>query len=237
VYLLDDALVSITAPENLFFPFRQIYKLKRGTTIPIGIPVKRITNAEPALLTGIRLSVADQFMLFVGRLSPEKNISLLLQSLHQLSGEYTRLRLVICGEGRERTRLEDQARQLGISDKVHFIGYREDVYSIMKACDLLILPSLWEGMGNVLFEALAAGLPAVASKIPALEYWFEDQEIVSLFDPHSLDELTDCIRRELERPAGEKEHRREEAYQFVKELDIDVMVRKFTDFYTELRQR
>lgn len=234
--LLSDGLVSITAPENLFFPFRQIFQLKRGTTIPIGIPVKEIAAAEPIPLTDIRSSSGDQLLLFVGRLSPEKNIPLLIQGVGRLAGDYPGLKLLLCGEGPEREQLLDIALELGIAERVSFLGYREDIYPIMKACHLLVLPSFREGMGNVLFEALAAGLPAVASKIPALEYWFKDQEIVSLFDPHSLDELTDCIRRELERPAGEKEHRREEAQRLVDGLDIDVMVRKYTDFYHSLYQ-
>jgi len=237
VYLLGDALVSITPPDRLFFPFRQIYDIKNGCFIPNGFPVKRIVNAEPALPAGIQSDPDETLLLFVGRLSPEKNIPLLLQSMQRLSGEYRGLKLVLCGEGRSRDLLQKQVHDLAIDKRVYFLGYQEEVFPIMKACDLLVLPSFREGMGNVIFEALAAGLPVIASKIPALEYWFGDREIVSLFDPFSVDEISACIRKELQRPEDEKDQRREAGQRLVSGLDIAVMVRKYTDLYIRLLHR
>jgi glycosyltransferase involved in cell wall biosynthesis len=135
-----------------------------------------------------------------------------------------------------RDQLTNQVHNLAIEEQVSFLGYQEDVYSVMKACDLLVLPSFREGMALVIFEALGAGIPVVASRIPALESWFKDQEIVSLFDPYSLDEITACISRELQRPDAQKVQRRLAADRLVTGLDIDVMVGKYTDLYFDLLQ-
>ena len=237
VYLFSDRLISITAEVGLFFPFRQIFRLKKGSFIPIGIPVDRIARAEPGLPDGLQTDPDQKLLLFVGRLSPEKNIPLLLQAMQGLSRGNRDMKLLICGEGRERERLAKTACDLGLEDQVDFLGYREDIYSIMKACDLLVFPSLREGMGNVLFEALAAGLPAIASNIPSLAYWFGNQEIVSLFDPSSRDELSTCIRRELDRPEDQRAQRRDDGLRLVRGLDISEMVRKSTEFYLGLNNQ
>ena len=236
VHLLGDALVSITAGENLFFPYRQIYHLKKGSFIPIGIPAKALRGAQPALPENVTSQPDQTLLLYVGRLAPEKNIPLLLQAFQCLLGEYKGLRLLICGDGQDREKLLELTRNLGIGEGVTFLGYQEDVYPIMKACDLLVFPSFREGMGNVLFEALAAGLPAIASNIPSLAYWFKDREVVSLFDPYSLEELTACIREELQRSDDERNQRRQETDSLIAELDVDTMVRKYTDLYRNLVQ-
>jgi glycosyltransferase involved in cell wall biosynthesis len=73
--------------------------------------------------------------------------------------------LLLVGAGPERARLEQQAVRLGISPRVHFAGFRADVPEILAASDVLLLPSRWEGMPNVVLEAMAAGKPIVATDV------------------------------------------------------------------------
>ncbi len=234
VYMRCDALVSNVPSGSLFFPFQQFFQHKKGSFIPNGIPFNTISKADPALPDGFRSDPNDFVLLFVGRLSPEKNIPLLLEGLSRLSGEYNGLKLVICGRGRVEDLLKKKTRDLGIDDKVIFLGYQEDVYAIMKACDLLVLPSFREGMSNVLFEALAAGIPAIASRIPTHEYWFGDRLLVPLFAPGSVEEISRCIVQEMNRSNNERKERREEAQLFVSKIDIPGMVDRYTDFYHDL---
>jgi glycosyltransferase involved in cell wall biosynthesis len=74
--------------------------------------------------------------------------------------------LLVIGDGPLRQRLEKYARQVHVDDRVHFLGHRADVPRILPHCDLLWLASEYEGLPNVVMEAMAAGLPVVASDIP-----------------------------------------------------------------------
>ena len=99
----------------------------------------------------------------VGRLSEQKNFTLLLAALARLQTRSWCLLLV--GEGEQRQMLERHAAELGIGDRIRFLGRRSDVPLIMQASDLLVMSSAWEGFPYVIVEALASGLPIVATDV------------------------------------------------------------------------
>jgi glycosyltransferase involved in cell wall biosynthesis len=101
----------------------------------------------------------------VGRLVNQKNHRMTLQCLpHWLRAE-PRLRLLLLGDGPLRQSLEKEVLELGLSEVVHFAGRIDDVAEVLPACDLVLLPSLREGFSNALLEAMACGLPVVASDV------------------------------------------------------------------------
>jgi glycosyltransferase involved in cell wall biosynthesis len=97
----------------------------------------------------------------VGRLIPLKRVDGLLEALKELPD----LGLVVVGDGPERLRLERRARELGVSDRVYFAGQRskKEALGLMAACDLFVLNSVHEGLPHVVLEAMALGLPVVAT--------------------------------------------------------------------------
>jgi len=101
----------------------------------------------------------------VGRLVAVKNYALLLRAFASAGLAARRGRVVLAGEGAERAALEDLARSLGIRDRVHLLGHREDVHRLLPGFDVFVLPSISEGMSNTLLEAMAAGVPPVASNV------------------------------------------------------------------------
>jgi glycosyltransferase involved in cell wall biosynthesis len=96
--------------------------------------------------------------LALGRLHPNKGLDILLEALAGTREVY----LLIAGEGAERARLEALARRLGIDARVRFLGWREDVASLLAGADFLVCPSRHEPLGNVVIEAWAAARPVVA---------------------------------------------------------------------------
>lgn len=98
----------------------------------------------------------------VGRLEAPKGHAYLLQALARLPA---RVRAVIVGGGVLRERLEADAETLGVADRVVFTGFREDMLDLLQGFDVFALPSLWEGLGVVLLEAMAYGKPLVASAV------------------------------------------------------------------------
>jgi len=101
----------------------------------------------------------------VGRLEAVKAQADLVRAVAELSERLPDLHLLILGEGSERGALESLAREAGLATRVHLPGFREEVERVLPALDVFVLPSLSEGMPNALLQAMAAGLPAVASDV------------------------------------------------------------------------
>ncbi len=100
-------------------------------------------------------------VVFTGRLHPQKNLGRLLEAWRGVD----RASLVLVGDGEERGALESRARGLGLADRVHFAGRVDDPAGHLRAADVFALPSVAEGMSNSLLEAMATGLPCLASDI------------------------------------------------------------------------
>jgi glycosyltransferase involved in cell wall biosynthesis len=125
----------------------------------------------------------------IGRLAIAKGHHVLFQALSILREKGVRLRCYIVGDGAERNRLEREVRSSGLSDSVHFAGYREDLGSALDFVDLLCLPSLSEGLPNVVLEAVASRVPLVATsvgEIPSLLRDGQDALLVPPNDPAAL---------------------------------------------------
>src|SRR5205807_1014306 len=112
----------------------------------------------------------------VGRLSPEKGHRYLLRAVPSLLCRTPRLRILLLGKGGERRRLEDEATRLGVQDHVVFAGFKDDVRPWIQACDLLVNPSLSEGVPNVVLEAMALGIPVIVTRVGGVPDLVQDME-------------------------------------------------------------
>jgi len=101
-------------------------------------------------------------VIFAGRLVHQKGVDILVSAFSKV---LTRMdaRLIICGDGPDAPKLKRQARELNIEDKVEFLGYQANPLKFISRADLFVLPSRFEGFGNVLVEALACGTPIVSA--------------------------------------------------------------------------
>src|SRR3989344_3869295 len=107
----------------------------------------------------------EPMVLIVASVTPKKGHRYALEALSFLSPQERTLRLVIVGEGGMRTELEEYAHTLGLKEHILFLGNRTDIRELLSASDIFLLPSLWEGMPNVLLEAMAAGIPSIATNV------------------------------------------------------------------------
>lgn len=103
----------------------------------------------------------------VGRLSPQKGQDVAVRALAELAQPDAVLRLI--GEGPDREALEELAVQLGVADRIDWVGHTQDVASHLRAADVVIAPSRWEGLSLVLLEAMASGAAVVASDVAGVE--------------------------------------------------------------------
>jgi len=134
------------------------------TVIPTGIDLKSYDLKKRLDLRQKFGWGSDFVIISTGRLAPEKNWADLLQAICQVIREDSKVRLVLLGDGPDRSKLTLQTEKLGISEKVEFIGMvpYDDVANYLLASDLFAFTSLTETQGLVTLEALAAGLPVVA---------------------------------------------------------------------------
>jgi glycosyltransferase involved in cell wall biosynthesis len=102
------------------------------------------------------------------RLTEQKGITYALLAFADILPEYGDAYLVIAGDGELRPSLEKQVRDLGIMERVFFLGWRDDVPTLMAGLDVYLVPSLWEGFGLVLLEAMSRRLPIIASNVSAI---------------------------------------------------------------------
>jgi glycosyltransferase involved in cell wall biosynthesis len=165
----------------------------RVQVIPNGVDVARFCPDRPDPLVDETLR-----LLFVGRLEPYKGIEVLLEALGHLRGHAGRhLALDLVGDGSLRNRLPALARQLGLEGMVRFRGavppsQMPDVY---RHADVFVLPSIVEGMPNVVLEAMASGLPVVATRVPGCDELVEVGRTGFLVPPGDSHGLADRIGR------------------------------------------
>jgi glycosyltransferase involved in cell wall biosynthesis len=137
----------------------------RGRITVLHNGVREIHAAQPAvdaLRTALGLRASERVVVAVGRLSREKGQCHLIRAAAAWRGG---ARLVIVGDGPDRAALERLARDLGVGASVIFAGMTNNVAPYYALADVFVLPSLSEGSPNVLLEAMAAGLPVVATRV------------------------------------------------------------------------
>lgn len=114
-----------------------------------------------------RLNLPQDSFVFgtVGRLAPTKGQTYLIRAFEKVKEALPSVQLILIGDGRLRNQLKYQAVETSYTDCVHFLGHRDDVPELLRAMDVFVFPSLAEGMGKALLEAMAAGVPCVGTKV------------------------------------------------------------------------
>jgi glycosyltransferase involved in cell wall biosynthesis len=139
------------------------------SVISNGINADHYSNIQSDRNTILGTTSAKRWLLTIGRLESQKGLDWLLALAPALLQQCPQYDLVLVGDGSQRSRLQQQARQAGIADRLHFLGWRADIPQILNASDILLLPSRWEGMPNVLLEAMASSLPVVTRAVQGVE--------------------------------------------------------------------
>lgn len=192
-----DVLITINKED-----YHRIQKFKAGKIVyvpGVGIDLDKFAmpvTAEERQRFRRAMGVPDDAVLLcsVGELNKNKNHALVIRALSRLANK--NVHYCIAGEGEYRGLLTDLAKDLRVSDRVHLLGYRRDVPELYKASDVFCFPSLREGLPVSLMEAMASGMPCVASRIRGcVDLLDEDNEM--LFDPHSVTECANKIEHTI----------------------------------------
>ena len=152
--------------------------------------------APPGLRAQLGGSETRPLVLTPARLNAQKGHDTLLEAIAELPEAL----FLLAGDGPERERLEARAAELGVTERVRFLGRREDVPQLLAACDVFALPSLYEGSSLAVLEAMAAGIAIVSSAIGGTEELIEDGRGGLLVPPGDAAALAAALRRLLADP-------------------------------------
>ena len=180
------------------------------------------------------LPLGRRLVLCVGRLERQKGLDWLLRTAPQWLARLPDCDLVLAGKGPDQSRMQRLAQRLGIADRVCFAGWRNDVPEILAASELLVLPSRWEGMPNVVLEAMASRRPVLATKVEGVSELLgveDEAQTVNWGDSQGL--VAKLVRLLSDRPLalelGEKNRRRAE-----QEFSIDRVVAAYEALWSDL---
>lgn len=225
-----DILITINHEDYSLAKKRM--KAKRIEYVPgVGIDLENINNViiEKSLLRN-QIGVPDDSFLLVsvGELTHRKNHRIILDAMYQIDND--KIHYAIIGCGKLKDYLYKYARKYGICDRVHFLGYRNDVIEIYKASNLCCFPSIQEGLPVALMEAMACGLPCVASKIRGNIDLMKDANNGFLCDHTDISAFANAIKAlvdnfELCQSMGDFNLSNIEKY------DIKIILEKFYDIY------
>lgn len=142
---------------------------RKIVAIANGIDSADYENADKADLTQCDCADEKRKIIVIGRLHRQKGIDWLLQTTPHWLLQRPDCGLLIVGDGPERDTLMRAAAKLPCCDRIRFLGQRRDVPQLLAASDLLLLPSRWEGMPNVVMQAMASGLPVLAAEVEGID--------------------------------------------------------------------
>lgn len=151
------------------------------------------SRARQALLHACQLPDDALLVGIAARLVPQKGLAHALHAWPELLHAVPQAHLVIAGDGPLRAELESETDALNLRGRVHFLGWRHDVPHIMAGLDVFLLPSLWEGFGLVLLEAMAQRLPIVATQVSAIPEVVQHGETGLLIPPRDPSAIAEAL--------------------------------------------
>jgi glycosyltransferase involved in cell wall biosynthesis len=205
--------------------------------IPNFVDLRQYRRAELSekLQLRRRLKLPDGILvIYSGRFVQRKGIKYLLEAWVEVQREFPQARLLLLGDGQTHEDMKRYAERLGISKSVLFLGHVSNVQEYFCGADLFVLPSLQEGLPNALLEAMAVGLPVVATCIGGVEDVVENEKNGLLVPPADSRALAEAIKRLI----SDKDFAKELAhngYLTVKErFSLDRIVKEYVSLYERL---
>jgi glycosyltransferase involved in cell wall biosynthesis len=202
-------------------------------TIPNGVE-----PAAPAESRGLRaelkLPPEARIVATVGRLTEQKGLCYLIEAAAQVLKHRPDAHFLIVGQGPLEGALRRQAEQLGVAGNVHFLGWRKDAALIAAAADLFVLPSLWEGMPIALLEAMAAGVPVVATQVAGSSEIVESEKYGILVPPADAGALGREILGLLSNPERARQLGAAGRQRVLEAFSVEKMVRAHEELYLGL---
>ncbi len=179
----------------------------------------------------------DTLVLFVGRLVEHKNLPRLLQAFAQVVKQRPRTRLLLAGSGPLHDALAAQIGQLGLQDHALLLGEQSEVPALMEAADLVVLPSLREGLSNVVLEAMALGRAVLSTPVGGIPQAIDNGRHGVLVEPTDTDALARALLTLIDDPALRERLGRAAQHKVLEQYSPPAMVSAMLKEYSRVSQR
>jgi len=233
---ITDRMVALTEAEKNDHIALSVFRPEKIATIHSGVDVDRFMNVQVDIAEKrkeLGLNSKGLVVATVGWLLPIKGPMHLLKAMSNVWESHPETTLIFVGKGDLEKGLKEEARRMGVWDKVKFLGWRDDIPEIMETIDVFVLPSLNEGMGRVLVEAMAAGKPVVASRVGGILDLVNEGQNGFLAEPGDEKGLAIAIKKLLE----DKKMRDEmgkRGREIAQDFSVEKMIEKIDVLYESL---
>lgn len=227
-----DGLITINQED-----FQRAQKFHAGKTVLIpgvGIDLDKFQKKEPTrqeIRNKLSIPESKIILMSVGELTKRKNHMVMIEALARLK-EYDIL-YVICGDGPLKAQLRAKAEELGVRDRLKLLGFRKDIAELHKAADIFVFPSLQEGLPVALMEAMASGLPIVASKIRGNEDLISNNQGGYLVNPTDSEQVAKAIEKMIQNPK-KREKMEKRNLEIITKYGQETVLQKMDEFFDEI---
>jgi glycosyltransferase involved in cell wall biosynthesis len=222
-----DILTTLTKAEKEHCTELRLSNSANTIVVYNGIDLKAYAHSperRKSIRQQFEIDDSDLLLFSAGRLTTEKGHLYLVRSFKEIAEEFPHTKLIIAGDGREKDIMAKEASELIGNGRLMFPGFMQDIPGMLSAADIFVLPSLYEGFGLAALEAMAAGLPVIASDVGGLPELINAGKDGYLFNSTDTNDLSTKIRKllasaELRRELGERAKLRSEDFRLNKMLN------------------
>jgi glycosyltransferase involved in cell wall biosynthesis len=232
-------VVPVAVAEDVRTTIRQLYGYLDAPLIPNGIPTDEYApdpNRRRRWRQRHGLEPEAIVLTHVGRFAPPKNHALLIEAFAQVR-THTPLYLLLVGGGELEDAVRQQVVELGLQERVRFLGVRADVPAILNASDLFVLSSRWEGNPMSVMEAMAAGLPVVSTAVGGVPELVREGETGLLVPSGDAAALARALQALVDDPARREAMGKAARQHAITHFDIRHTVRQYEVLYERLLQK
>lgn len=229
---LCDKIVSVSKrTADFLIEDRKIHPDKIEI-IPYGVDLKKYSNGnDNKIRKKLNIKAKEKIIGMVGRLVTQKGHVYLIDAAEETVKKHPDVKFLIIGEGELRADLEKRVKNSNLENNFIFLGSRDDVPDLLKAIDIFTLPSLFEGLPNVILEAMASAKPIVATSVDGTKEAVKNGETGILVPPKDPQKLSEALCELLDNPQraldyGKKSRRRVEKY-----FSLEQQVKSFENLY------
>jgi glycosyltransferase involved in cell wall biosynthesis len=235
VFKFSDAIITVTPLLSDLYKSKYAHKM---FTIPWGLDTSVFSPKKDNIK--LRQKHAGQkLLLYVGRLSVEKGLPYLFRALRSVILHFPNIKLLVIGEGHYRNTLKKIVEQLNLKTHVRFLGFKNkyEIVEYLSIADIFVLPSLTEYTPNAILEAMACGVPVIATRVGGVPYIIKEDFTGKLVSPRSQSELAKAILLLIKNDAKRKKLADEALNEIRKKYTVEVFARRYKDVFRFLETK
>ncbi len=232
----SDRVIAVSyAVKDFLIKWEKISK-DRFTVIHNGVDLREfnVDTDIPAKKRELGISLSSQVIGSVGRLDHQKGHMFFLKAIPKILEDVPDVKFVFVGDGPLRNKLEETSRELKVNQNIIFTGVRHDIPEILSIMDVFVLPSIFEGFGIVLLEAMAMGKPIVASRVGGIPEIVNDGLTGVLVEPANPSAIASSVVKLLKKTVEAKRIGNAGRAEVERKFTADAMARKIEGVYDEI---